>query len=254
VSAVIRRAFVQEKGNGRLDPEMRQVAEELRRRGVPVDLFTEKRLLRRQLALAPDTLVAGYVPVVLGALQQLGVPAPEPDDYPACLRALLHRRIWESTVGEVEGAENEGRSAAVFVKPKGRVKQFTGFVVESRADLWRFGSVSRRQLVYCSDVVRWVSEHRVFVIDGAIVGVRPYEGDPAVKPDEGVVAGAVSALGAAGAAVAGFGIDFGVLASGATALVERNDGFSLGSYGLPDALYTDLLIARWRELTGAASA
>jgi hypothetical protein len=37
-----------------------------------------------------------------------------------------------------------------------------------------------------------------------------------VKPDDGVVADAVSALVSAGAAVAGFGIDFGVLASGAT--------------------------------------
>jgi hypothetical protein len=166
VSAVICRAFVQEKGNGRLDPEMRQVADELRRRGVPVDLFTEKRLVRRQLALSPETLVVGYVPIVLGALQQLGVRAPEPDDYPMCLRALLHRRVWESTVGAVEGAEIEGQSAAVFVKPKGRLKQFTGFVVESRADLWRFGNVSRRQPVYCSEVVRWVSEHRVFVIGG----------------------------------------------------------------------------------------
>jgi hypothetical protein len=30
-----------------------------------------------------------------------------------------------------------------------------------------------------------------------------------------------------------------------------NDGFSLGSYGLAEEVYTDLLIARWLELTGA---
>lgn len=251
---MIRRAFIQEKGNGRLDPEMRQLAEELRRRGVPVDLFTEKRLIRRTLALAPDTLVAGYVPSVLGALHQLGVPAPEPDDYPACLRPLLHRRIWESTVGAVEAAEERGHLDGVFVKPKGRVKQFTGFVVESRADFHRFGNVSRRQPVYCSEVVRWVSEHRVFVIDGRIVGARSYDGDAAVAPDAAVIADAVAALVAAGSAVAAFGVDFGVLASGATALVEMNDGFSLGSYGLDDALYTDLVVARWCELTGAPRA
>lgn len=247
---MIRRAFVQEKGNGRLDPETRQVVDELRRRGLPVDLFTEKLLARRRLALAPDTLVVGYVPVVLGALQQLGVPAPVPNDYPASLRPLLHRRVWESTVGEVEIREGSGTLDGVFVKPKGRVKQFTGFVVESRADLWRFGDVSRRQHVHCSEVVHWVSEQRIFVIDGRIVGVRSYAGDPAVTPDEAVIARALSSLLAAGEAVAGFGIDFGVLANGTTALVEMNDGFSLGSYGLDDGLYTDLLVARWSELTG----
>jgi hypothetical protein len=33
------------------------------------------------------------------------------------------------------------------------------------------------------------------------------------------------------------------------ALVEWNDGFSLGSYGLEGGLYTDLILARWCELT-----
>jgi hypothetical protein len=28
-----------------------------------------------------------------------------------------------------------------------------------------------------------------------------------------------------------------------------NDGFALGSYGLDDASYTDLVIARWCEIT-----
>lgn len=249
---VIRLAFVQEEGNGLLDPEMRQVADELGRRGVPVQLFTEKRLTRRQLALAPDTLVVGYVPVVLGALHQLGVPAPAPNDYPACLRPLLHRRVWESTVGEVIDSVHDGRFDRAFVKPKGRLKHFTGVVVESPADLYRLGNTSRRQPTYCAEVVAWRSEHRFFVIEGRIVGARAYAGDGAAAPEGGVVAEAIRALLVAGEAPAGFGIDFGVLASGATALVEMNDGFSLGAYGLEDALYTDLVTARWCQLTGAA--
>ncbi|MFN7976011.1 MAG: ATP-grasp domain-containing protein [Acidobacteriota bacterium] len=52
----------------------------------------------------------------------------------------------------------------------------------------------------------------------------------------------------AGRARAGYGIDFGVLADGRTALVEMNDGYGLGSYALDPDLYTDLLVARWEEL------
>jgi hypothetical protein len=38
------------------------------------------------------------------------------------------------------------------------------------------------------------------------------------------------------------------LAQGDTALIELNDGFSLGSYGLDRSVYADLILARWTEL------
>jgi hypothetical protein len=38
--------------------------------------------------------------------------------------------------------------------------------------------------------------------------------------------------------------------AGQTALVEVNDGFGLGSYGLEAGLYLDLVLARWAELVG----
>ena len=47
-------------------------------------------------------------------------------------------------------------------------------------------------------------------------------------------------------------MDFGILSSGETCLVEVNDGYSLGRYdGISGADYTDLLIARWRQLVSA---
>lgn len=51
-----------------------------------------------------------------------------------------------------------------------------------------------------------------------------------------------------GQAPAAYGIDFGVLASGETALVEANEGFSLGAYQIESSLYTELLFTRWQEL------
>ncbi len=50
-------------------------------------------------------------------------------------------------------------------------------------------------------------------------------------------------------APAAYAMDFGVTDSGATILVEVNDGYSLGNYGLDSLLYAKLLSARWAELT-----
>lgn len=49
---------------------------------------------------------------------------------------------------------------------------------------------------------------------------------------------------------AGYGLDLGGLDDGRTALVEWNDGFSLGNDGLDADAYTGLILARWCELVG----
>ena len=48
----------------------------------------------------------------------------------------------------------------------------------------------------------------------------------------------------------GFAMDFGVTDDGRTLLIEVNDGYSLGTYGLEATLYARLLSARWAELNG----
>lgn len=51
-------------------------------------------------------------------------------------------------------------------------------------------------------------------------------------------------------APAGYAADFGVTGDGRTLLVEINDGYPLGCYGLQHNLYAQLLSARWAELVG----
>ena len=50
---------------------------------------------------------------------------------------------------------------------------------------------------------------------------------------------------------AGCALDFGVTDKRTTILVEMNDGYSLGAYGLAPVLYARLLAARWAEMTGS---
>ncbi|WP_181243723.1 ATP-grasp domain-containing protein [Chamaesiphon polymorphus] len=108
--------------------------------------------------------------------------------------------------------------------------------------------MSRREELLCADVVTWLSEYRVYVVNSEIRSVDWYAGDREVAIDLNVVRAAIATLHAAGESYAGYAIDFGVLATGKTALVEMNDGFALGAYSIDSKNYTDLIWARWAEL------
>jgi hypothetical protein len=241
-------AFLQDLGSGRLRLEEKLLKAELERREIPVELYTLKRIQRRSLPLSAESFVSGDMDAMHGAMAQLEIAVPPPNDYPASLAPYLHRRIWKSTLGEVERRVFEYSGQPVFVKPAERRKSFTGRVVGPSSGDAPIGAVSRRQEVWCSEVVDWISEYRVYVIDDEIVGVDHYAGDPGVSLDMGKVAEALSAYRKSGEAPSAYGIDFGVLHNGESALVEANDGYALGAYEIAAKPYTDLLIRRWQEL------
>jgi hypothetical protein len=244
----IEKIYIQQKGNRQLEPEMKDLYDEFIRRGYDVELFTEKSIYRKRLNLKPTTMVAGDIPVVLCALKQLVVKIPLPNDYPQSLRPYLKRKVWESTVDRIRSLIYNADFRPFFAKPKDRLKRFTGRVFESYDDLRFIYQVSKKTGVYCSEVVEWLCESRVFVLHGEVIGIRHYSGDAGLEPDTAVVTEAVGVLEASGQAMAAYAIDFGILKNGETALVELNDGFSVGSYGLEPENYADLTMTRWLEL------
>ncbi|MDY6900666.1 MAG: ATP-grasp domain-containing protein [Cyanobacteriota bacterium] len=97
-------------------------------------------------------------------------------------------------------------------------------------------------------VVSWVSEYRVYVVNSEIRSIDFYNGDNSIFIDVNKVKQAIKSLDNTGESYAGYAIDFGVLDSGETALVEMNDGFAVGAYSIDRKNYTDLILARWEEL------
>lgn len=245
---MISKAFLQEQGSGRLRDEEQRVAEELERRHIPITLYTPKRILRRQLPLDGESLVVGDIPCVLGALKQLAIPEPEPNDYPTSLTEFLHRRTWYSTLEKLELGLRRGNHPGLFAKPATRSKRFTGCVFESEYDLYKVHGVSRQEKLLCSEVVTWLSEYRVYVVHSDVRSVDYYRGNAEVPIDMETVHQAIQTLDQAGESYAGYAIDFGVLDSGETALVEMNDGFAIGAYQIDSKNYTDMIWARWEEL------
>jgi hypothetical protein len=222
-------AFLQHDGRHRLREEEQRLQQELTRRGIPIELYTLKRIHRRELPLTRSSFIAGDMDAMHGAMKQLGIEVPAVNDYSACLLPFMHRKVWTSTLGAIEQMAWDFGHPPVFIKPAARRKDFTGFIVSASSDLYRLGNASRRQPVWCSDVVHWISEYRVYVVRDCIVGIDHYDGDPAQSLDLDVVTTALAAFRASGEAPSAYGIDFGVLSSGQTALVEANDGYALGA-------------------------
>jgi len=241
-------AFLQHDGRHRLRDEERRLHEVLTARGIPIELYTIKRIHRRDLPLTRRSFIAGDMDAMHGAMNQLGIDIPPVNDYPACLQPFMHRKIWRSTLGAIEQMAWDAGLPPVFMKPAERRKSFTGRVFSSSSDFhWTHGA-SRRQSVWCSDVVTWLSEFRVYVIHDRVVSVDHYDGDAQRTLDMDVVQEVLAVHRASGEAPSAYGIDFGVLSSGETALVEANDGYALGAYSIAAEPYTDLVLQRWSEL------
>jgi hypothetical protein len=194
--------------------------------------------------LQKGDMVVGYVDGVRAALHHLGCAIPDEVNYPEELAPFLGRKLWRSTINTIA---NQPEQWNLFVKPETASKAFTGKVIRGTKDLVGCGNHRDDVSVWCSEVVNFVTEWRCFVRYGEILDVRHYQGDWRVKPDATVIETAVKQF---RSAPAGYGIDFGLTEEGRTLLVEVNDGYSLGAYGLFYFDYAKLLAARWAEMTG----
>lgn len=133
-----------------------------------------------------------------------------------------------------------------FIKPYSVLKNFESGVIERSSMKTLYSpNIDKSQIVMISDVVDFITEYRGYVINKELVGLKHYKGDIRVFPDVSVIDNAINDYKNQPKA---YSIDFGVTSAGETLLVECNDGWSLGNYGLSSKLYSSLLIARWREI------
>lgn len=190
----------------------------------------------------PEDLVVGSFSDTLEALEKWGIH-PELSDYPDELLPFCGRKIWKSTLFTVT---RHSELWHVFVKPVHEAKRFHGTVIDTSEDLVKLGGALEDFEIWCSERVNFLSEWRLWVLDGEIIGLTPYAGRWDLFPDVEVMKKAVKAFKSAPAAYA---LDFGVTDTGRTLLVETSDGYGLSSCGLNPEKYVRILARRWQELT-----
>jgi len=191
--------------------------------------------------LSPTVGLAGYFEDVHCALTKMGLPIPPSNDYPEQLQDFLGRSIRKEYLGDVRCSAKTS-----FIKPVSH-KLFTGTIFSN-------DEFSRRKIVtqaddvevWVSDLVNFVSEYRCFILHDQIIDCRRYKGDWAKAPDRSIVEAAVEKM--RGSCCA-YCLDWGITDDGRTLLVESNDAYALGHYGLNPILCALMTSARWYEMT-----
>ena len=190
--------------------------------------------------LTSDDTVVDYITETRALLKMMGLNVPV-YDYPIELEEFYDRNIYEGVLGEIVNIpDNWGK----FIKPKAGSKVFTGRVVNGTHDLIGIG-LPFDYPIWISEVVEFIAEWRCFVLDGQVLDVRPYTGDYHAHFDASVIDEAISCWKDAPIA---YGLDIGVTRDGRTLVVEVNDGYALGNYGLSPLNSINFHKARWKEM------
>ena len=190
--------------------------------------------------LTSEDLVIDYVHETRALLALMGIGIKE-IDYPEELQPLFGRKIREGVIGEiVNNPDNWGQ----FVKPKEGSKLFTGRVVNGTKDLIGI-SMAFDYPVWISEAVDFKREWRCFIKDKQVIDVRPYRGDYHYQYNPKIIEKAIELWDNSPRAYA---LDIGVTADNRTLLVEINDGYAVGNYGLSPIDTFLFYEARWQEL------
>lgn len=242
------------------EPGTAEVAEALRTLGYQVKGFSAEPETIDRLPLHPDVFIYGALWVMLRLVRRAGLRDRIVPPYPAPLRPMLHRRVWQGTLADLARSDAR-RVQPLFVRVANvcqRIDEdaFASQVIDSLALMEESDRIRPETLILCSEPVEWIAEWRAYVQQSRLLDTFLYLPSlpdldllrPEMLMDLEVIPLAIQELKDCGLAVAGYSLDFGVMGNGQSALIEMNDGISLCNYGLPAEQHVQLHAARWREL------
>ncbi|MDO4459528.1 MAG: ATP-grasp domain-containing protein [Clostridia bacterium] len=176
---------------------------------------------------------------------------PRIPDYPDVLVPFLGRKIWKDTINTISSDEKKW-SAGYFVKPT-KSKVFTGKIIKSLSDLVGCGNQDEDYEVLVSEPLEICGEWRCFITYDELVDVRPYgmlldRKSYLYQYDVNVLNSMMDEFRKWEERPMACSMDICVTKDGRTLLVELNDAYALGCYGLPSISYAKLISARWSQL------
>jgi hypothetical protein len=134
----------------------------------------------------------------------------------------------------------------IFIKPFD-IKLFTGFVLDEMVNM-SIASIPDDTMVMAykvfPDLVR--TEYRCYIHRNKIADIRNYSGELFSFPDEKYIESVIESNKAD--FPISYTIDIGILENGENVVVEYNDMWAIGNYGIPNDLYLRLLRDRYFEI------
>lgn len=209
-------------------------------------LFEDPEENTMEVPLSKSNILVADIDATHRYIKRLGGDPPKALNIPEELMQYAGRDIRYMTMGEFK----KDTQLPVFIKGNGYAKEYhkifgAGVITKEYARQEFFNGVPDDFPVLVSEYVDIVSEWRGYVIDRELKGIKHYLGDIRVFPDMKVVDKAIADF---THQPAGYSIDFGITSDGRTLLIECNDGYSLGNYGLEPNLYSLLLAKRWLQI------
>jgi len=209
--------------------------------GYSVTCFEEKDI--DTLDITVDTPVFAGVTIFRKVIDKLGVNYPPFDCYPKVLNPYYGRNIRVSTLGEERRKFNLD-PIPIFVKPI-KPKEFIGNVWSSCLNLIPLANKADDIPCYVCEPIDILSEFRVYVQEGEILGVKHYYGDWNAVPHKPFVEEVARNYKPCPIA---YGVDIGVTNTNDSFVIEANDGCNLGNYGLDSIHYGEMIVSRWFEI------
>lgn len=205
--------------------------------------------------IARDDIVLDYIDQCREVFRKFGVE-PSLPDYPDVLQSFLGRKIRYDTIDHFSSDESLW-TKGYFVKPV-KEKVFTGTIVHSIRDLIGCGSSYENYEVMISEPIDIAAEWRGFIRYDRPLDLRPYSllsdnherTSLAYHYDFAEVNRMMDAFRTWKDRPAACSMDICCTKDGRTLLVECNDAYALGCYGLNDILYAQFISARWSQLLG----
>lgn len=148
------------------------------------------------------------------------------------------------TLGAAKAISQSGKN--IFIKPLD-IKLFTGFVLDGMTHT-SISDIPESTSVMVYDVFESPirSEFRCYIHRRRCVDIRNYSGDLFCSPDKNYLEDVIKSN------IVDFPIsytiDIGVLESGENVVIEYNDMWAIGNYGISNDLYLQLLTERYFEI------
>jgi len=196
-----------------------------------------------EIPLNRNTMVVGYIEDTKWFFEQMNWEVPYDLTLPIELWTERYLKRYITKYSSYEDLKNCCKiiDFPIFLKPN-NVKSFYPTIIKNLDDLKPYENCKDFLI---SELIDIVSEYRCYIIDKKIVGCYNYLGSVYHYPNLSLVDDMIKEF---TDAPIGYSIDVAVLKNGETCLIECNDGWSLGNYGLEPKLYTRLLTERWIEI------
>jgi len=244
------KAFLQKCGNEWFDDFVYSARQPLLDRGFTIIPFNDFELsdLIDCETFDKNDIIIGSVESTRTFWNAVGTKIPKYIGYPECLNEFYGRTIKRTRFGKIKAED-----LPIFIKPAYDIKLFTGFVLEKSATLCNIGmyysDVNPNTLVYTSNPIEIISEYRCFIHKNKLVGIKHYDGEFTNFPDIYTIYCIIEKY--CQESPISYTLDIGIVKEGdtfKTILIEINDFWAIGGYGLDGKTYVRMLIDRFQEI------